>query len=184
MHTPLSSKKNQQALQPPDDNPEQQLSWWHQQLKISPPRHLLLFVAVLVLCFQQSNSIRQTQIEPLQRWASPVQQQQQQQQKKYAIATYIDGPSHMYGLYSIARQAQTTGMVSEVVKVVVGVSKSLFEGKEKTKNNVMDVKRVLAQWKEEGFIHEIYPFDNNVIRKILWNKAGGLWIGVFNKLLL
>ena len=74
-------------------------------------------------------------------------------------------------------------MVSEGVKIVVGVSKSLLEEKEKTKK--MNVKRVLAQWKEEGLIHEIYPFDNDVIRKLLLsNKAGGLWLGVFNKLLL
>ena len=41
---------------------------------------------------------------------------------RYAIAMYVDADDHIYGLYSILKQAIRTGMVDDGVEIVVGVS--------------------------------------------------------------
>lgn len=49
------------------------------------------------------------------------------QNPRYAIAMYVDMDEHIFGLYSILRQAQITGMVAEGVEVVVAVSEHLLQ---------------------------------------------------------
>ena len=71
-------------------------------------------------------------------------------------------------------------MVSDGIDVVVGVSKTLLE--RTPRRGDMDVKHVLAKWKDEGLIHKLYVFDTDYIINIIRNS--GLWGGVFNKLFL
>ena len=97
--------------------------------------------------------------------------------KKNAIAAFVDTEAQMIGLYSIAHQARETGMISEGIEVVVGVNSELFEDDKREP----PVKQILAQWKDEGLIHEVYVFDRNKIIRIV---PKGLWRGVFNKLFL
>lgn len=90
---------------------------------------------------------------------------------RYAIAMYVESEPTLVGLYSIARQAQATGMVSQdgIDVVVAYNSKSV-------------VSHVIKEMHKDGLIHKIYPVNRDFIIKKVTNP--GLWKGVFNKLFL
>jgi len=101
--------------------------------------------------------------------------------RRYAIATFVDSYKHMYGLYSIARQAQRTGMVAQGIDVVAGMTRQWLEQVEREgKHNET---RVLAQWQDEGLLHKTYVFDEDLILSKIAPDSG-LWVGVFKKMFL
>jgi alpha-N-acetylglucosamine transferase len=95
--------------------------------------------------------------------------------KKYAIAVYVEKSEHLYGAYTIAQQSIKTGLYSNNDVEFVIISKLKWND-EKNPNGL-----VLKQWLKEGLIHKLKNFDSKSV--ILDKINGGLWPGVFNKLL-
>jgi len=134
--------------------------------------YLLLLVSIVQYAFVRSLRESMTFTDPMFPESLKLDIPVEQKKPRYAIAMYVDNEAPLYGLYSIAHQAQVTGMVQDGIDIVVGVSK-------KFKNNP-----VLQQMLQDGLINQIYPFDNYIIKNKVSNPDRGLWAGVFNKLFL
>jgi len=91
--------------------------------------------------------------------------------RRLAVATFVDGGAHLYGVYSIKQQMEAFNMTQQGVQLVTVVDATFPQQESKSWD-------ILNQWFDEK---DIYQVD----REYILSKINeGLWKGVFNKLWL
>lgn len=95
----------------------------------------------------------------------------QKQERRLAVATFVDGPGHVYGVYSIKQQMEKFNMTAQGVKLVTVVDTGF-------------PRRFAKEW---GILHQWFHSSDiyQVNKAYIASKINDdLWSGTFNKLWL